>query len=100
MTGPSDSADHPVGNVWHASEHEARARLQARRSRTYRYCTGCAYPGSLTRAIKPGDVYVHYVLFPRNDVWQNEVPWALNECADCARRYGRGHLIDQREARR
>lgn len=94
----TDIQDHPVGNVWHRSEHEFRSRLQARRSRTYRRCTACTYPGSLANAIKPGDVYVHYVLFPHNDIWQNKVPWAMNECADCARRYGRGHLIEQREA--
>lgn len=100
MTGPFDSPDHPVGDMWIVSKDSARTRLQARRARKHRRCEGCDYRGSFRRAIAPGDVYVHYVLFPGNDIWNNRVPITGAECSACARRYGRGALIDQREARR
>jgi hypothetical protein len=48
---------------------------------------------SCTGSIAPGHVYLVHTLFPGNDVWDNEVPMRLKECADCAGRYGRDLLL-------
>jgi len=77
----------------------ARSRRQARRARSRRVAECCSW-GTDLRYIQPGEVYLHLVLFPRNDVWDNRVPLTMSECAACARRWGRGALIDEREAKR
>lgn len=83
-------------SAWHRGD-DYRGRRQARRSRRQRPCITCSWPEYVTR-IEPGDIYLHLVLFPRNDVWDNRVPITASECASCARKYDRGHLIDEREA--
>lgn len=71
-------------------------RLIARRARTRRVASCCSWLDRIVY-IPAGAVYVHSVLFPGNDIWDNTVPWSSDECAECARRYGRGHLVDERE---
>lgn len=73
-------------------ETRHRSALVARRARRARVCAGC------TAEIRPGSVYVFHTLFPRNDILDNTAPVVSDECGDCARRYGRGHLIEAREA--
>lgn len=43
--------------------------------------------------IQPGDVYLECVAFPGDDANGGTRPWRIRECADCARRYGRGDLL-------
>lgn len=75
----------------------SRGRTIARRARRRVYADCCSYRTDATY-IQPGEVYLRHVLFPGNDVWDNRVPLVQAECATCARRYGRGDLIDEREA--
>ncbi len=47
--------------------------------------------------IRPGDTYLLHKCFPGHDAGYADAagrPVTLPECAECARRYGRGHLID------
>lgn len=75
----------------------SRGRAIARRARRRIFADCCSYQTNGTY-IEPGQVYLRHVLFPGNDIWNNRVPLVQSECADCARQYGRGELIDQREA--
>ena len=46
--------------------------------------------------IKPGDVYLEHKEFPGGDAGYADNaghPVRMPECAECARRYGRGHLL-------
>ena len=58
------------------------------RSHRFRLCESCR--GS----IKVGDLYLTHVASPDHDDLGNTHWWRTSECADCARRYGRGALID------
>ena len=51
-------------------------------ARKFRRC-GCG------TAVEPGHVYLEHTLLPGNDVWDNDVPMRVHECAECAARYGR-----------
>lgn len=51
-------------------------------------CEQCGIAGK----IEPGHVYLRYVAFP-GDVHDGPAPWVIRECADCAHRYGRSHLL-------
>lgn len=47
--------------------------------------------------IRPGDVYLEHKEFPGGDTGYADTaghPVVLRECANCARRYGRAHLLD------
>lgn len=53
------------------------------------------------RTIRPGELYVEWTEFPGGEAGYATAaghPVRLAECADCAIRYGRGHLIEAREA--
>lgn len=51
-------------------------------------CSGCE--GS----IRPGQPYVSGTVFPGHDANTTTVPLRLAECASCAARYGRAHLLE------
>ncbi|MEV5538501.1 hypothetical protein AB0L13_16720 [Saccharopolyspora shandongensis] len=58
-------------------------------ARKAHYCDGCA-----RYAIKPGQRYRKGKASPGTDLINEGPHWAIfRECADCATRYGRGHLI-------
>ncbi|WP_410652086.1 hypothetical protein [Amycolatopsis sp. cmx-4-54] len=61
---------------------------RARKHHTHPYCC----------VIKPGEVYLEHVAAPDDNDLGNTHWWRLPECAADARRYGRGDLIDAREA--
>ncbi|MFJ8815455.1 hypothetical protein [Amycolatopsis thermoflava] len=67
-------------------------RATAHRARKERRCSDCR------RTIAVGEVYVRHVASPNDPDVGNEGWWRLNECADCARRCGRGDLIETRAA--
>ena len=51
--------------------------------------------GGYCRPIAPGELYVEHVAYPGDDAMDGVTrPWRLRECARCARRYGRGHLLN------
>ena len=63
-------------------------RLTARKTH---YCaTGS---GSCTGPICPGEVYLRHTAFPGHDAAAANRPESIAECAGCATRYGRGHLL-------
>lgn len=88
-----DACYHEPKRRWVADDH---SRIIARRARKRRFCE-CSSGGLHTR-IEPGEVYLRHVLLPGSDFADNEEPWAVDECAACARKHGRGNLIDEREA--
>lgn len=49
-------------------------------------------------AITPGQPYLSGVVFPGHDLIPTTVPLRLAECADCAARYGRAHLLETTDA--
>lgn len=54
---------------------------------------GC---GGHCRAIQPGELYVEHTEFPGGESGYADGaghPVRSAECADCAKRYGRGHLF-------
>lgn len=57
-------------------------------SRRFRLCESCR--GS----IKVGERYLKHVASPGHEDLGNTHWWRSTECAECARRYGRGALID------
>lgn len=73
-------------------------RMVARRARkTHIACGGYCPP------IQYGEVYIEHTELPGADAeYANSAghPVRLAECQDCARRYGRGHLIGDRETRK
>lgn len=50
--------------------------------------------GGYCPTIQPGDVYLECIAFPGDDVIGSESFWRIRECAECATRYGRGHLLE------
>lgn len=72
------------------------ATMRARRARKRHRCTG-----GYGHDIQPGAIYVVHTQYPGNSdsTYANAAgyPVRLNECRDCARRYGRGHLIVESE---
>lgn len=58
-------------------------------ARKRRYCNGCD-----RRSIAPGQSYLSGTVFPGHDANTTPVPMRLAECADCATRYGRSHLLE------
>jgi hypothetical protein len=52
-------------------------------------CNSCDSP-----AIKPGQPYLSGTVFPGHDLIPTAVPLRLAECAACATRYGRAHLLE------
>lgn len=57
--------------------------------------------GFTSHPIKPGEVYLQHTEFPGGDAGYADAaghPVRVAECADCATRYGRGHLIEERRA--
>lgn len=67
-------------------------RVTARRARKSQLCAHSCL-------IWPGEVYLEHVAAPDHDGIGNTKWWRTVECATDARRYGRGDLIDAREAR-
>lgn len=66
------------------SDSYAVKRVTARKAHR---CVSCG-----RQCIKPGDVYRQFVIFP----WQEPgfpVPMKGKECAFCAERYGRDHML-------
>lgn len=58
--------------------------------------------GWTSHPIKPGDVYLMHTQFPGGDGMYADAaghPVEMPECAACAERYGRGHLIQERKDR-
>jgi hypothetical protein len=51
-------------------------------------CNGCE------STIKPGRPYLSGIVFPGHDLISTPVPVRLAECAECAARYGRAHLLE------
>lgn len=49
--------------------------------------------GPCHRDIEPGEVYLENVISPEHDDLGNPGWWRMAECAGCATRYGRGHLV-------
>ena len=52
------------------------------------------------RVIKPGELYVEHTEFPGGESGYADTaghPVRMAECRECAERYGRGHLIQQRQ---
>ncbi|MCZ4557933.1 hypothetical protein O4215_20440 [Rhodococcus maanshanensis] len=52
--------------------------------------------GGYCRRIQPGEVYLEHTEFPGGDAGYADAaghPVRMAECADCARRYGRGPLL-------
>lgn len=45
-------------------------------------------------SITPGEHYLVHVASPNHEDLGNDHWWPMNECCDCARRYGRGALVD------
>jgi hypothetical protein len=65
---------------------------KARRARKVHTCEDCR------RVIGTGEVYLVHVASPDDYDLGNEHWCRMSECSTCARRYGRGDLIDAREA--
>lgn len=70
-------------------------RTTARRARKPNRCANVSHRQP---CIRPGAVYLEHVVSPDHDDLGNIGRWRLPECADDARVYQRGHLIDAREA--
>jgi hypothetical protein len=73
----------------------ASVTSRVRRARKAHSCGH--YPGG---QIRPGDLYIEHTEFPGGDVGYADAaghPVRLAECRDCAERYGRGHLFDDKE---
>ncbi len=52
--------------------------------------------GGYCPRIQPGDVYLEHVAFPGEDAMDDATqPWRIRECAACATRYGRAHLLSK-----
>lgn len=47
--------------------------------------------------IRPGERYLEHVAAPQHGDLGNDHWWRLAECADCARRYDRGELLDREQ---
>lgn len=65
---------------------------RVRQARTVRF--GC-------HVIQPGDLYIEHVEFPGGESGYADSaghPVRMAECRDCAERYGRGDLIQARDA--
>lgn len=62
-------------------------------ARESHYCNGCD-----RNAITPGQPYLSGTVFPGHDLIPTTVPLRLAECADCAIRYGRAHLLEATNA--
>jgi hypothetical protein len=62
-------------------------RVTRRVARKPRTCTGC------DDRIPVGDAYLAQVCSPNHDGLGNEKWWQVDECASCANRYGRAHLL-------
>jgi hypothetical protein len=62
-------------------------------AKKYHRCASCD-----RTAIKPGQAYLSGVVFPGHDLIPTAVPLRLAECADCATRYGRAHLLESTNA--
>lgn len=65
----------------------------SRKARKWHRCDGCTAGGE---KIKPGDVYLEFVVFPGSDGHPGRPvgPFKGRECAKCATRYGRDHELD------
>ncbi|SDZ57249.1 hypothetical protein SAMN05216215_110715 [Saccharopolyspora shandongensis] len=61
--------------------------------RTARKSRGCDACWPIRRTIKPGERYLECVASPDHGDLGNTGWWRMSECAGCAHRYGRGHLI-------
>jgi hypothetical protein len=61
-------------------------------ARKHHRCASCHH------AIKPGQTYLSGVVFPGHDLISTPVPLRLSECASCAVRYGRAHLLESTNA--
>lgn len=70
-------------------------RTTARRARKPHRCGNVSHSQP---CIPAGAVYLEHVVSPDHDDLGNTGWWRLPECADDARAYQRGHLIDAREA--
>ena len=53
------------------------------------------HPCECGKAIRPGDRYIVHKAPPGSDDVDNETWWTVNECAECATRYGRGDLVQE-----
>jgi hypothetical protein len=62
-------------------------RTTARTARRPRRC------GAHGERISVGDRYLEHVASPNHSDLSNPTWWRDAECAGCARRYGRGHLL-------
>jgi hypothetical protein len=62
-------------------------------AKKYHRCNSCDHT-----AIKPGQPYLSGVVFPGHDLIPTDVPLRLSECASCATRYGRAHLLESPNA--
>lgn len=63
-------------------------------------CFGCTTGHG---PIRPGETYLEHTEFPGGDSGYADAvghPFRAGECADCARRYGRGHLLERQETDR
>lgn len=67
-------------------------RSTAHTARKPHLCCDCNYSGGKP-AIQPGDRYLSMVASPDHDDLGNRHWWRLKECAECAERHGRGHLL-------
>lgn len=67
-------------------------RTIARRARKAHDCADCR------REIEPGEIYLRHVATPDDPDLGNEGWWHIIECADCATRYGRTQLLEERAA--
>jgi hypothetical protein len=62
-------------------------------ARKSHHCNGCDQ-----NVITPGQPYLSGTVFPGHDANTTTVPLRLAECADCAIRYGRSHLLEATNA--
>jgi hypothetical protein len=68
-------------------------KTRARTARTDKHCDSCR------GAIERGERYLEHIASPHHAELENERWWRMSECGECARRYGRGELLEGRGAR-
>lgn len=64
-------------------------RTTVRTARQFHWCGGWRYG----HQIKPGERYIEHVISPDHEDIGNTGWSRAPECAECAERYGRGHLL-------